>query len=305
MRHCPTDSRAVTPVEALPLLVVVVLLVSAGGGAVEAMTVTFDGDRSVTAMEGAFVVAGGNATIPSGASVDGTVYVIGGDARINGRLAGDVTVLAGNLSVGSGATITGRVQTISGQTTVSEDASVSEQTGLPVAAESAPTGPNYGALFLQVLALGLAGWWLGRRRPALLDTVGAAVTEHALVSGVVGALSATALLVLFVYMAFTLLLLPVSVLGLVGEVLVVLYAYVVYGHLLGRALAGRGVPVEGGVATALGAVVFLLALELLSRIPYLGTAVQFGVVVVGFGAVLLTYFGLRRFESATIPEVPR
>jgi len=83
---------------------------------------------------------------------------------------------------------------------------------------------------------------------------------------VVGSLGATTLLVLLVYMAFTLILLPVAIVGLFAEFLVVLYGQAVFGYLIGRRL-----PIErDGVATIAGIAAFLLALELFGLVPYLG-----------------------------------
>ena len=79
---------------------------------------------------------------------------------------------------------------------------------------------------------------------------------------------------------------------------VVLYGQLVFGHLLGRWL-----PIERqAVATVAGIGLFLLGMDLLGAVPYLGAFVQFGVIAVGFGAVLNSYFGLQRFEPAGFPK---
>jgi hypothetical protein len=133
--------------------------------------------------------------------------------------------------------------------------------------------------------------------PGLFATVGDAVTHHPVVSGVVGSIAGTTMLVLFVYMAFTLVLLPLSIVGLVVEFLLVLYGYLVYGYLVGQRL-----PIERvDIATGFGVAGVLLGVDLLGRVPYLGTAMQFLLVVVGLGAVLITYLGVRRFEPPQIP----
>lgn len=286
-----------SPTEALPLLVVVLLLVSVNGGAVDQMAIHFEGDHAVESMGDALVVAGGTTTVPAAESVAGDVYVIGGNARVEGRVDGDVTVLAGNLSVTAGATVTGTVQTIGGASTIAEGATVGRTSTFDPPTPDDSPARRIGGFVLQFIVLGVAGFWLARRHPSLLGNVGHSITEHALVSGVVGALAGLSLLVLFVYMAFTLLLLPVTVIGLVGEVLVVLYGQIVFGWLIGTRL-----PVDRpGLATVIGIGAFLLVTELLGVIPYLGVLVQFGLVAVGFGAVVNSYFGLQRFEPATIP----
>lgn len=287
-----------SPTDAIPLLVVVLLMISVGGGEVQQLSVTFQGDTSLETLQDVHVVAGGTTTVPAGSTVSGDVYAIGGTTRVEGAVDGDVTLLAGNLSVADGATVTGAVQTIAGDSVVADGATVGRVSEFAAPVPSDSPGQRVGGFLLQFLVLGAIGWWLVGRHPALLENAGSAVTDHTLVSGVVGALGAATLLVLFVYMAFTLVLIPVAIVGLVAEFLVVVYGQVVFGYLV-----GTRVPVERvQVATVAGVGVFLVALEVLGMVPYVGGLVQLGVAAVGFGAVLNTYFGLKRFEPVTIPE---
>jgi hypothetical protein len=286
-----------SPTEAIPLLIVVLLLVSVGGGEVDRMSVTFQGDHSADTLAAVHVVAGGTTSVAAETSAASDLYVIGGTARIDGDLDGDVTVLAGSLTVTDGATVTGTVQRIAGDVSIADGAAVGSVSRFEPPAPAPSPARRVGGLLLQFLALGATGWWLARRHPRLLDTVGDAITGHPLVSGVVGGLAAATLLVLFVYMAFTIILLPVSIAGLGAELLVVLYGQIAVGHLLGKRL-----PIDrSGFATVAGIGVLLLGVELLALLPYLGAAIQFALLAVGFGAVLNTYFGLQRFEPVTIP----
>ncbi|WP_440009243.1 polymer-forming cytoskeletal protein [Halomicrococcus sp. SG-WS-1] len=287
-----------SPTEAIPLLIVVLLLVSIGGGNAEQMTISFQGEHGLDAINDVYVAAGGTTTVPAGATITGDIYVIGGTTRVEGELNGDVTVLAGNLTVIDGATITGTIQSISGESMVADGAAVGHRSAFEPPAPSNSLARQIGGFLLQFLFVGLAGWWLARRRPVLLDNVGHSITDHPLVSGVVGSLAAATLLVLFVYMAFTLILIPLSVVGLVGELLIVLYGQVVFGHLIGRRL-----PIDrADVATVAGVGLFLLGIDILGAIPYVGVLVQLVLIVVGFGAVLNTFFGLQRFEPVTLSE---
>ena len=287
-----------SPTDAIPLLIVVILMLSIGGGDVHEMAVTFQGDNDIDSLADAHVVAGGTTTVPADAAVDGDIYVIGGNAAIDGAVDGDVTLLNGNLSVNDGATVTGTLQTYSGSTTVSADASVGHVSQFEPPTPSSSPAQRIGSFLLQFLVLGAFGWWLVERHPHVIDNVSAALTDHTLVSGVVGSLGATTLLVLFVYMAFTLILLPLAIIGLLAELFVILYGQVVFGYLIGTRL-----PVErDGIATLTGIGVFLFTLELFGLVPYLGGIAQLAVAVVGFGAVLNTYFGLQRFEPITIPQ---
>ncbi|MEF8901462.1 MAG: hypothetical protein V5A25_09600 [Halovenus sp.] len=181
--------------------------------------------------------------------------------------------------------------------TVADGATVGGVTSFRPPATSNSLAGQVGAFLVQFVLLGLSGLWLVRRHPALLENIGHSITHQPLVNGVTGALAATTLLVLFVYMAFTLILIPLSIVGLVGELLVVLYGQVVFGHLIGKRL-----PVDRAeVATVLGIGLLLLLVEILGELPFLGVLVQLGLITVGFGAVVNTYFGLKRFEPTMIP----
>jgi hypothetical protein len=287
----------VSPTEILPLLVVTVLVLSASGSVPDSMEVVFGGDQDLSDLEEAVAVGGGTATLPAEAAATGDVFVIGGTVHLQGTLDGDVQVFAGNLTVTDGAVIRGELRTVAGEVDVAPGATVARRTALDVTPTPQSPLERVGFLAMQILVLGTVAAVLTRRAPGLLRNVGETATGHPLVSGVVGSLAALTLLVLFVYMAFTLVLLPVSILGLVGEVLVVIYSYVVYGALLGRAL-----PLERpAVAAFAGVGVFMVAMELLGTVPLVGILVQLGLLAVGFGAVLLSYFGLQVFEPARIP----
>jgi len=300
-----------TPTEIIPLLLVVLLLLAGSGAEPDTMDVVFEGNHTLgtdtsagtgavstgsTGGDGALVVGGGTVTVPANASVSSPVFVVGGDLRIEGQVD-DLRVLAGNVTVTDGATVTGQLEVIGGRASVADGATVGSRSDLAGELQGAsPTRSPAGFLF-QVGTLALVAGLLARRNPALLDNVGDSVVNHAAVSGVVGAIAGLSLLVLFVYMAFTLLLLPLSAVGLLAEFGIVVYSYVVFGYLVGRRL-----PVERvDVASAAGAGLFVVALELLGRIPLLGALGQALLVAVGFGAVLITYFGLREFEPAEIP----
>jgi drug/metabolite transporter (DMT)-like permease len=123
--------------------------------------------------------------------------------------------------------------------------------------------------------------------------------RHPLVSGTVGFLASVTLLSLFVFMGFTLVLIPVSLLGFVGLFLVSLYAYVSVGYLLGQRLPTE----DPGTATAAGAVLFLVASRLLGLVPVVGDSLSIAVLVVAMGAVFVTYFGLREFHPPELGPV--
>lgn len=282
------------PVEILPLLVIVLLLITASGQSVEQMEVVFEGDKTVTEIDDVLVVGGGTTTIPANATVTGTVYVVGGDLQVRGRIDGDVDQLAGNVSISDGAAVSGELRTIAGNASVAPEATIGSRSTVEVISQEPSPAREYGFLAVQALVLALAGGALARRRPYLLRNVGDSVVNHPFVSGVVGAFTSVTFLALFVFMAFTLVLIPVSLFGIAVGLLSVAYAYVGFGYLVGARL-----PIDRpGLATAVGTAAFVVAVDFLGELPLLGTTIQLLLTLTGLGAVLITYYGLREFEPA-------
>lgn len=72
----------------------------------------------------------------------------------------------------------------------------------------------------------------------------------------------------------------------------------VSGVMAGFAVAA----LVAAVATGLGVVVAMIGLRLASAIPLLGDLVVGGVLLVGVGAVLVTYLGVSAFRPDSLPE---
>jgi hypothetical protein len=284
--------------ESVPLLLVALLLVSAQPG-VEVVSTVVGGDRTIESGSDAVIVLDGNATVSSETQANTSLYVVGGDVRIAGTLDGSVVQFAGDVTVEESATVTEAYRIYGGVRTVADGATVSvDRVAEPFTGQRTPTSA-VGVFLLQALGLGVVAFLVGRRYPDLLANVGHAIRAHPAVSGTVGLLSIVTLLALFVFMAFTLVLLPVTVLGLAGGILVLVYAHVCVGYVLGDVL-----PLEAsGPATAAGSVLFLTATQLLGLVPVVGGLVSVLLLVTATGAVVVTYFGLRRFQPVRIPPV--
>lgn len=284
--------------ETVPILLVALLLLSTQPG-VESFTTVVGGTQEIDATGDAVLLVDGTVVVPEGETGDTSLYVLDGRARIEGTLRGDLVQLAGTVAVPSSGSVTGDFDAYSGEQTIAEGASVRlDRVAEPFIQQRSPA-ERAGLFALQALGLALVAFLAGRRWSDLLSTVGHSIRHHPVVSGTVGLLATVTLLALFVFMAFTIILLPVSVLGLIGGALVVLYAYVSVGYLLGERL-----PIDRpGRATAVGAVAFLLATELLGLVPLIGGLVPVAVLLVAVGAVVITYFGLREFHPPTLQPV--
>ena len=280
--------------ETVPLLLLAILLLTVGGD-VSRATVTFDGVSE--ADTDPLVVAGGTVTVPEDATTPGPIYVVDGTLDVQGRVGGDVVQLGGRVVAGPTARVDGVLDAFAGSRAVAPGASV-RVTSVDVSAGPSPVARAL--LFaVQTGVLAVAGYLLGRRRPDLLATVGTAVRDHPLVSVTVGALVSVSAIALLVFMAFTLVLIPVTVLGLLAGVAVTGYGVLALGYLVGTRLGRFGL--EGGAATAAGVVAVSVAAELLSFVPF-GDVLVLLVGTAGIGAVLVTYLGFAPFEPVAIPE---
>jgi hypothetical protein len=98
-------------------------------------------------------------------------------------------------------------------------------------------------------------------------------------------------------MSFTLVLIPVSLLGLFVGALTIAYGVVSLGYPVRRRLDTP----RTGLSTAVGVMAVVALLQILGMVPFVGDIIAVAVLVTGLGAIVLTYFGLQRFEPA-FPE---
>jgi len=282
--------------ESIPLLLVALLLASAGGA--QTAQVVMDGGHELSGTSGAVVVAGGDVTIPENTTVDGPLYVAGGDLHVNGTVDGDVTVLDGRASIASTAAVTGALEQYGGSVTISQGGVVDRRSDLPVFPERTLWDTLEFAL-VEAVAFGLAGLLLGGRLAGALSIVGDAATGHPIVSATVGTLVGVTSLAVAVFMAFTLVLLPVAVVGLLGVGLVAAYGVLSLGFVVGRRFDFASTARE----TAVGAALVMIGLRAVGFVPWVGALVPLLVIAAGFGAALVTYLGTSQFEPATIPSL--
>lgn len=280
----------------VPVLLLSLLLLTSGGEAdrVELLTA---GTHEVATSARALVVTDGDVTVPESVTVDGPVHVLGGAVRLEGDVTGGVVVLAGALDVAGSAQVGGTVRHLGGEVAAVPGSGVRVE-ALDVAAAQRGPAEDVLTTLAGAVILAAAGAWWTRRRPGAARTVGDAMRGHPVVVVTVGALVAVTGLSLLVFMAFTLVLLPVTVLGLLVGAGLVAYGVVGAGDLVGRRLplAGRG------RSTAAGVVVVVVGLRLLELVPVVGDLLALGALLAGLGAVLVTYLGLEPFAPVALPR---
>lgn len=264
-------------------------------------------------------VMGGSATLEQGSTVNGDVAVIGGNVTIDGQVNGSVSILGGSATLNNHAHITGDVSTLGGSLYKSERAVIDgEQTENrrvpvpPVTVMRTPavttsfdpiTGPLM-AIF-QGLAVAALAVLINLFAPIPMERTGRTAVSQPFASGGVGCLT----LLILVIMAITIILLPVSLLGIVLIMIAALFGWASLGLMVGRQIAvWLKQPWSDPVSAGVGTLGLSLVISTLNLVLCLGGPIYTLVGLVALGAVVLTRFGTQAYPSgmamAPRPAVP-
>ena len=255
-------------------------------------------------LPGLFLVLDGEAALAAGARVDGPVFLMGGRLVIDGTVNGEVSVIGGSLEVGPQAEITGDLRVGNGKLELSPSARLHGQTltGAASGLEPEQLFPSSSVetrlawLLPQALLFGAAAALAQRFLPAPARRVRRAAVGHPLVSGAMGLLAGLVGLILLVVLAFTLILIPVTLLGFILGVLAVGWGWIGIGLEAGAWLRARWKPSWSPLQAAFaGAFLFSVVLNLCTLLPLAGSYLGLCAAALSLGAVTLTRFGLRDF----------
>ncbi len=286
-------------------------------------------------LDGDLVVFGGSVTIEDGATVYGDVALFGGALDVAGTVQGDVVAFGGVASLTDTAYVSGNLVTFGGRLNRAEGAVIG---GEVVSGQNAPfdftwqydTLP-YGGVFsaysngplgsltrlffrlmwflFQVFTLSALAVLALMFLESPVQRITEAAQSQPALSGGVGCLTLAVVPPLLFVLALTVLLLPVSVLGLLALVLLALYGWVAMGYEVGRRVAegfGQtwGAPIAAGVGT------FILSLVVGGvgkAIPCVGWLLPLAAAGLGLGAVILTQLGSKPYppeERFPAPALP-
>jgi hypothetical protein len=259
-------------------------------------------------------IIGGNATLDENSTVNGDVTVIGGSVTMGGKVNGSVSVIGGYVYLDSSADVTGDLVTLGG--TVRRDAAArvegSEVNNSPWRVPAMRTlpfnitfDPITGPLmaFFQALALAALAIVMQLFAAPMMERTGRAALAQPIVSGGVGLLTVVVAPALLIILAITIILLPLSLLGILAVGIAVLFGWLSLGLMLGRQMAvwlkqPWSDPVNAGVGT--------LALSLLSSmlnlIPCLGWLANALIWFIALGTAILTRFGMQSYPAMSAPR---
>jgi hypothetical protein len=283
--------------------------------------------KSGETLSGDLVVISGSAVVDEGARVDGKVVVMGGSADLAGSIQQTVTLLGGSLTLRHSAVVEGQLAVLGGSITREAGAQVKGGEGqlgsgngdggsvipAPRISPLSALDPFFSfvesvvqalgmVVVLTLLALVIAALW-----PDQTTRVSAALAAAPAVSGLLGLLTLVAVPIVLGLLALTICLAPISLLGMVVFVAVILFGWVAFGQLLGDRLAGafRWNMAPVGRAT-LGTFVITALVALFwpfGLAACLSWALATIFVCLGLGGVVLTRFGTTPYLT-TAPAMP-
>jgi cytoskeletal protein CcmA (bactofilin family) len=243
----------------------------------------------------------GNVTIGAGeVEVDGAIggylQVGGGSVRINGPVAGDVEVGAGDVELGPNARIQGKLSYTSDNEIV-RDAAAQVIGGVEHIERSDHwpawhhwhRGAKGGHGWIWSLWLLVMAAILVAALPRFYQDVAETARTRWPLSMLIGFAVLVCVPVAAVIAAITLIGIPLALLMIVLYVALLLVGYVSAGIALGEIVLQRW---GAGRATSMGwritaAVVSMLAISLLHRMPFVGGVVVLAALVTGMGALLI------------------
>lgn len=251
---------------------------------------------------GELIMLDGMVVINEGARIEGSAFLFGGSMELAGEIQGDIVLLNGTLVLKETALVGGEVRLVGGSINADPAARITGQVvegiRLPTELVERDTSASGKIIrwFVQTTIIVSVAYMLGKRKPVLLERNTRAIKNGAIVCLAVGALAGVVWLVLVVQMAFTIVLIPVSILLTGLLFFLILYGWIILGSLLGEQirpyLPWRLSKLQ---SLTLGTILFLLLLDLLRLVPWVGDGLAILISLVAFGALLLTRLGLMEF----------
>ena len=238
------------------------------------------------AIKGNLRAAAGRVTIdgPVGgnASVAGGKLVLGPNARIDGKL----TFRGGELDQDPAAVVTGTVEHTSGRRHHDD--------------ELAPFG-RYGRGWIWTAGLMLLAAIIAGALPGPTRRMAEELRAHPWTAPLIGFIALTCIPIAAVIVMITVIGIPVGLLALMGYVVLLLVGYVWLSVVVGGLLLDHyKADVASQTAWRVGAaVVAMLALGLLARLPFVGHFIAFAALIIGVGMVVATIFRYRSTQAPT------
>jgi cytoskeletal protein CcmA (bactofilin family) len=270
-------------------------------------------------VEGSLQAAGGDITIS--APVNGSAHVAGGKVTVKGEIkrdlraaagrvvidgpvGGDVSVAAGTLTLGPNARLAGDLKfrggTLERDPAAQVQGTIDHVQGHRKSREFDPfrayTRDWIWTLGLMVLAAIIAG-----ALPGPVKKMATELVAHPWAAPLIGFIALTCIPIAAIVIMITIIGIPLGLLALMAYAALLLIGYVSISVVVGGLLLDHYKAAVASEAAwrILAAVLTVLALGVVSRLPFIGGWIAFAALIAGVGMVMATAF--RRENKAEVP----
>jgi hypothetical protein len=278
--------------------------------------------QSGDTLRGNLWIMGGNAALQQGSRVTGDVMLLGGNLNVDGEVSGNINVMGGNVDLRNQAVVRGDLNIVGGSYNRSPNARIEGNvntgptgpfqlmvpSGVRVPAVEVRTYPFWDLVsfffrtfLVAALAVLAVMFW-----PRHIQRVAQTTWSQPVAAGGLGLLTAVVAPIILLVMTITIILIPVTLIGLALLALMVLFGWIAIGLEVGQRMEVSlnqewALPVSAGIGTL---VFTIVALGIDRLVPCVGWVIPALLSLVGLGAVLLTRFGTQSYPGPFIPPPP-
>jgi hypothetical protein len=283
-------------------------------------------------LNGDLLIFGGSVDLEEGSTVRGDVLLFGGNADVLGTIRGNLALLGGRADLGSSAVVTGDLVTLGGSVDQAEGAVIEGDyltsdgvyfpfdfdlpnvTRLPDFGRDFRIEPfrqsSFGPFFSPVtnilwfvlrtllvaaLAILVVLFW-----PKPVERAGSAAVSQPIVAGGLGCLTFIVVPFLIVLMAITIIGIPLSFLAVVALVVAVVFGWIAIGVEVGRRMVEAfDWDIHPAASAGIGTLTAGFVVGGIGQVPCVGWIAPLLVGAAGLGAVILTRFGSREYQTAS------
>lgn len=271
-------------------------------------------------LNGELAVIGGTAILQEGSHINGDIAIIGGVIEIKGTINGDIQAVGGTINLENTARVTGSVYNFSTNLTQAEGAIIEGQQiaslpfdfgdfGTPNTPEIPKTPTSNGLGFigkflwaiLQILAMGALAMIVVLIVPKQTDRISRSINKQPFVHWGIGLLTSFTAPAVFLVLIVTILLIPLSIIGIIIYSIAMLFGWISLGYTIGKKLfATSSQSLSPALLAGLGTIFLTAVARLGAVIPCVGWLIGAVLSLFGLGAVILTRFGTREYPENDI-----
>jgi hypothetical protein len=273
-------------------------------------------------LSGNLWILGGNVSLEAGSRVSGDIMLLGGNVSLSGEVSGDINAMGGNIDLRSQAIVRGDLNLVGGSYERNPSARIDGRVN------TAPNGPfqftvpsgarlpalevrayplwDFVAFFFRAFVIAALAMLAVMFWPKHVERIGQTAVAQPIPAGGFGLLTAVVAPIVLLIMTITIILIPVTLIGLVILSMMVLLGWISIGMEVGQRMSISlnqewATPVSAGVGTL---VFTIVAGGVGEVVPCVGWVVPTLLGILGFGAVLLTRFGTQPYPGPALPPLP-